>query len=266
MKLKDVLKGKLNSNELKLVPSSFDIVGDIAIFNEIPDELRKKEKLIAEALLKLHKNLKVVCRKTGAYSGKWRTPKMKILAGEKRKETIHVESGVRLKVDPETCYFSGRSVTERLRISRLVKPNESVLVMFSGIGPFCFVIAKHSKAREVYGIEWNPRAHAYALENVKLNKANNVTVLQGDVRKVMPKLNKKFDRIIMPLPTDADSYLDIAVKYLKLHGIIHLYAFVEEKNFKGIVKEYKESFKSVKLIKGQAYGPKIYRVCLDLKR
>ena len=43
MRLKDVLKGKLNKRELALVPSSFDLVGDIAIFNEIPEELKRKE-------------------------------------------------------------------------------------------------------------------------------------------------------------------------------------------------------------------------------
>ncbi len=266
MRLKDVLKGKLNKKELQLVPSSFDLVGDIAIFNEIPPGLRKKEKLLAETLLKLHKNIMVVCKKAGKYSGKLRTPKLKVLAGEKRKETLHKEAGVLLKLNPETCYFSTRSSTERLRIAGLVKKGESVLTMFSGVSPFPLVISKNSQAKEVYGIELNPIAHKYALENIRINKVGNVTALKGDVRKVMPKLKKKFDRIIMPHPTEADSYLDLALDYLKPHGTIHMYAFVDEKDFKKIVKEYEKDFKSVKLVKGQAFGPRIYRVCLDLKK
>ncbi|MBI2652913.1 class I SAM-dependent methyltransferase family protein, partial [Candidatus Woesearchaeota archaeon] len=42
--LKYYLKNKLTNKELKLVPSSFDVVGDILIFSEFPKELAKKEK------------------------------------------------------------------------------------------------------------------------------------------------------------------------------------------------------------------------------
>ena len=147
----------------------------------------------------------------------------------------------------------------------MVKKGESVLTMFSGVSPFPLVISKNSDAKEVYGIELNPIAHKYAIENIRINKARNVTALKGDVRKVMPRLKKKFDRIIMPHPTEADSYLDLALDYLKPHGTIHMYAFVDEKDFRKIVKEYEKDFKSVKLVKGQAFGPRIFRICLDLK-
>ena len=45
--LKEALKSKLTKKQLALVPSSFDIVGDLAIFSDFPKELIKKEKLIA---------------------------------------------------------------------------------------------------------------------------------------------------------------------------------------------------------------------------
>ena len=91
----------LNSSEIKKIPKSFDIVGDILIFSEFPKDLKKKEKDVGEYLLKKIKNIKVVAKKSKFYSGKHRTPKLKILAGEKRKETVHKESGISIKINPK---------------------------------------------------------------------------------------------------------------------------------------------------------------------
>ena len=110
----------VNKKESSLVPSSFDVVGDIAIFNDFPKELRKKEKKIAQKLIESNKNINVVAKKSKKYSGRLRTPKLTHLAGEKRKTTTHVESGCRLSLDVEKCYFSTRSNTERLRIAKKV--------------------------------------------------------------------------------------------------------------------------------------------------
>ena len=74
-----------------------------------------------------------------------------------------------------------------------------MLVMFSGCAPYPIVIAKNAKPAEIAAVELNPVAYDYAVENVKLNKANNVTLFEGDVNEVVPILHKKFDRILMPL-------------------------------------------------------------------
>ena len=137
--------------------------------------------------------------------------------------------------------------------------------MFSGVAPFPLVISRNSKAREVYGIEINPIAHKYALENIRINKFSNIYLIKGDVKKELPKLKKKFDRIIMPLPKEAKNYLNLALKYLKNNGTIHLYLFSNENDFSKLKKEYSKKFK-VKLTKCGAYAPRIFRVCLDLKR
>lgn len=160
MKLKEVLKYKLTKNELAELKTSYDVIGSIAII-EIPEKLAKKEKLIANELMNLQKNIKTVCKKTSLYGGKYRTRKLKIIGGEKTKETEHKENGVILKLDVEKVYFSPRLSTERQRIMNLVKPKESVLVMFSGCAPYVCVIAKNTKAKEVWGIELNPIAHKY---------------------------------------------------------------------------------------------------------
>ena len=255
-------KNELTEEDIKNIPKSFDVVGDILIFTDFPKELSKKEKLVGEYLIKKFKNIKTIAKKSKKYSGKLRTTKLKVIAGEKKLETVHKESGLRFKVNPEKVYFSPRSGTERVRIANLVKDNEEVLVMFSGIAPFALVISKHSKAKEIYAIELNKEGYKYAQENIKLNKIKNVILIQGDVRKVTPNL--KFDRIIMPHPSDSESYLKLALTHLKSKGTIHLYLFEKQENFKKIKEKYSKEFR-VKLVKAGTPSPGRYRVCLDLQ-
>src|SRR3989344_5203577 len=132
MKLHELLKKKLNKEQLALVPRAFDTVGSIAIFNEFPKELKSKEKIIAEALMQLNPYGKTVAKKKGKYTGKYRTPKIAIMAGEKTKETVHRENAVSLRLNVESCYFSARTGAERLRVTHQVKKDDKVLVMFSG--------------------------------------------------------------------------------------------------------------------------------------
>jgi len=253
----------LTKTEIKKIPKSYDVVGDILIFADFPKELKKKEKEVGNYLLRSIKNINIVAKKSKSYSGKYRTPKLKILAGSKRKETIHKESGILIKVNPEKAYFSPRSGTERLRIAKLVKKDESILVMFSGVAPFPLVISKHSKAKEIYGIELNKHAHKYAKENLKLNKIRNIKIYKGNVKKILPKIKKKFDRIIMPLPKNSEDYLNLALKYLKKNGKIHLYLFEHENDFKKLKEKYKKY--KPKITKAGSPSPGKFRVCLELK-
>lgn len=261
-KLKQLFKKKNIIDQSELVPSSFEIIGDILIFRPNKNLKKKNIKLVAKNFLESNKNVKVVGIQKGAFEGKYRLRKIEILAGEKRKETIHKESGVRLKLDVEKCYFSPRSSNERLRIAKLIRPGENVLVMFSGVGVYPLVIAKQSKAKEIYGIELNKIAHEYGLENVKLNKMDNITLIKGDVKKI--KLNKKFDRVIMPLPKDAENFLDIALRYIKRGGWIHLYTFAKKDELE-IIKSKYSKFKDVKIIKAGVYSPGVNKICIEFK-
>lgn len=183
---RDLLSKSLTVEEFDRVKTAFDMVGDIAIL-EVDKDLRKKEKRIAEALLKSNKNINTVLRKEGKHSGSYRTQKMRFLAGKDKRITVHKENNVKLKLDIEKVYFSVRLSTERKRIMQQVKKGEEVLVMFSGCGPYPFVLSKNTNARQTYGIELNPEAHKYALENQHLNKADNVFLINGNVKDVVPK-------------------------------------------------------------------------------
>lgn len=270
--LKQALEQKLSKKELELVPSSFDIVGSVAIL-EIPDELKKKEKLIAEEFLKLFKQAKTVVKKTGIHYGKYRRQKLAVIAGEKTKIAECKEAGITMKVDLENCYFSSRLGSERLRIAQQIKPGEKILVMFSGVAPYPLVLARNSRACVIYGVELNPVAHKFAEKNVALNKLGHKIILfKGDVTKVVPKLKEKFDRILMPMPKTALTFLQTAFKVAKKGTIIHFYSFGREDEFAGVVekikkecKKHKKKCKILKVAKAGQYAPYVFRVCVDFR-
>ena len=270
MRLKEALKDVLSSEELKLLPTGFDTIGDIAIL-EMPDELRRKEKKIAKVLLEMHRHITTVVAKDSPHEGELRTRTVRHLAGEKKTTALHTESKAILEVDVESMYFSPRLSHERLRIAQLVTEGERVLVMFSGCAPYPLVIAKNSKAKEIIGVELNKAGHEYAEKNISRNKEGaRVTCLLGDVRDVVPKLGK-FDRIAMPLPEGGEDFLDIALNAAKKKGIIHFYEFLHESEIPDVALEkVKAACKKAKLkctilthtLCGQI-GVRKYRVCVD---
>ena len=270
--INQLLKGKLTAKEMKSIPRSLEVVGKIMIL-EVPEELKNKEKIIAQAYLKQNPNIETIVKKDKIHSGEFRLRKVKFLAGKKTKETIHYENGVKIKLDLEETYFSARSGNERLRIARLVKPKEEVLVMFSGAAPFPLVIAKNSNAKIIYGVEINPMAHNFAVENVSLNKFDDkIAIFFGDVNKVLPGMRKKFNRIVMPLPKSGELFLPLALKKVKKEGFVHLYAFLDEKDIdkeakkiKEICKQNKKSCRVVRKVKCGQFSPGVFRVCFDLK-
>ncbi len=266
IEFEDLLKTKLNKEEFGLLTKAYDVVGKIAII-EIDDKLLSKKKLIGEVLLESNNNIKTVVRKVGGHEGEYRIQNYEFLAGDNNLETLHKENGISLKLNISKTYYSIRSSNERLRISKLIKDGEVVLVMFSGIGVYPLVISKNSKAKEIYGVEINPDACKYAEENLKLNKIKNIKLFCGDVIKVIPKLKVKFDRILMPLPGNSFKFLDLALKFLNKNGIIHLYCFSSEEEIDKLVQniKIKYDFKAINIVKAGQQSPRIYRYCLDLR-
>lgn len=269
--LKIFLREILTDDEIKLMPRAFDVIGDIAII-EIPPELEAKKKEIGKALLNF-KHIKVVAAKAGIFEGEYRTRKLEIIAGENRKETIHNEFGCKYLLNVEEVYFSERLGNERMRIARQVKEGEKILVMFAGVGPYPILIAKTKKKEkknvEIYAIELNPVAYRYMVENVQINKVN-VNCILGDVRAETPKIGIKFDRIIMPLPKDAGNFLDTALNAINKNGIIHYYGFSDNKEIfaeeiKKRCEKYGYETEILNVVRCGAYGPRINRVCVDLK-
>ena len=272
-KLKDILKKKLSKKELNLLPKSHDIIGNILIFSNFPIELSKKEKIIGNEIINNYNQINSVFKKIKKFSGKYRTQKIRLLAGDERKETIHKENNVRLRLNVERTYFSPRLSEERKRIYKQVKSNEIILVMFSGVGIYPLVISKNTNTKKIIGIELNPTAHKYALENLKLNKiSDKIKLYLGDVAKILPKLNDEYNRIIMPLPKSTKNFLNLALGKIKKNGIINFYSFGKENEYenvtniiKNICKKNKKQCKILRIVKCGQYSPGVFRICVDIK-
>src|SRR3989344_8404994 len=198
--------------------ANYDLLGNVAIV-KFPEEMKSMEKKkFAKELLKQHKQVKTILEKKGKFSGRLRIQKTKFLAGEKTKEIIYRENGCVFRLNADTCYFSPRLSTERKELASKIKKGESVLIMFGGVAPFAIVMAKNSNPKKIISVELGRECCKYAKENVKRNKLNNVEIVQGDVRKVVPSLREKFDRIVMPRPNLKDNFLDAAFSAVKKGG------------------------------------------------
>ena len=271
MNIREALQGNLSKKEYELMPRAFDQIGSIAII-DIPAGLKKRESLIGRTIMDLHKNMKTVYTKAGRFKGRLRTRKLRFIAGIKTKETEYLENGCRFRFNVETSYFSPRLSNDRLEIAHSVKKGEKVLIMFSGVAPYPIVIAKNSKAKEVYAIELNRIASKYALENVLLNKVPNVRIIQGDVRKKIPELKRKkilFDRIGMMRPQLKDDFLKDAKKVSKKGTVIHFHDFVSEEEMPdSSMMRIKKVFPKAKILgwkKAGEIGPRKYRIRVDFK-
>jgi len=276
--LKALLADRLKPDELKLLYKSYDIVGEIAIIR-LHKVLQKRRRIIAEAIMEIQKHIKTVLCQVGPVSRDLRLRKLKWIAGERKTEATYREHGCVFKVDLERCYFSPRLSYERMRISKLVKPNEVIVNMFSGVGCYSILIAKHSEAEKIYSIDINSVAIEYMRENIRLNKVEGrVVPILGDAKSVIEKkLRNAPNRVLMPLPEKAYEYLDCAVLTLKpVSGWIHCYAFEHAKKHENPIEKVKAKVysKLQKLSVGfevpfgrvvRTIGPNWYQVVVDIR-
>jgi tRNA (guanine37-N1)-methyltransferase len=128
----EALRGNVEPALLERVEHSFDIIGDIAII-EVPEELASLKKLIGDAIIRIHKNVKTVLCKSGAVDGRFRVRDYELVVGEKKTETIHLEHGCRFKLDVTKVYFSPRLATEHLRAASQASKRELVIDMFCAV-------------------------------------------------------------------------------------------------------------------------------------
>jgi tRNA (guanine37-N1)-methyltransferase len=226
-RLRTTLSNVLSSEDLANVYNSYDIIGSIAIIKQRRASARNAQ-AIAKTIMSIHKNVKTVTAQTSPVAGDYRLRNLTHVAGENRTTTIHKENGCLFHVDVEKCYFSPRLCHERMRIAKLVKPNETVVNMFAGVGCYSIVIAKHAPTAKVFSIDVNPAAIQFMHENIRLNRVyTKVAPLLGDSKTIIERqLQHAADRVLMPLPEKALEYLPYAVLALKTcGGWIHTYSF-----------------------------------------
>jgi tRNA (guanine37-N1)-methyltransferase len=275
--LKDILSDFIPERNLAYIYNSYDIVGDIAILR-LTEESRKYSKIIAEAILNVHKNVKTVLAQTSPVSGDFRLRELEYVAGEDKTVTVHRESGCQFSIDVAKCYFSPRLFFERMRIAKLVRNEEVVVNMFAGVGCFSIIIAKYSNAKKVYSIDVNPAAYQLMQENIRINDVfERVVPILGDAKDIIQtKLNRSADRVLMPLPEKALEYLPYAILALRnAGGWVHYYDFEHAKRNENPVEKVKlkvaeklqNLVASFEIHSGRVVrstGPNWYQVVLDI--
>jgi tRNA (guanine37-N1)-methyltransferase len=275
--IRSELRGVIPEDQLKLVPRSLDIIGSkqkaVAII-QLPNALKEFEHQIASAIMNVHKNVISVLAKESGRLGEFRTRELRLVAGDPDTEVVHKESGCLFKLDPMKVYFSPRESAERERIAAKVAEGESVLVMFSGVGPFPICIAKRHRNIRVTAVELNPHAHNYCIENIHLNKVGDrVVALQGDVREVCPKLGETFDRILMPLPRGAHAFLEVVVSLLRDGGVLHFYHWAPEPDLftsaeeivAKVAEDYGRMAETLERVKISQYSPRVWKIRIDVR-
>jgi tRNA (guanine37-N1)-methyltransferase len=254
--------------------ANYDILGNIAIV-KFPKEAKKREKLEKARELLGNKSIKTVLEKTNKVSGRLRTIRTKYILGEKTKIAFYRENGCLFKFNVETCYFSPRLANERLEVAKEVKKGENVLVMFAGVAPFSIILAKTAKPRRIVSVELGKECCKYAEENIVRNKVENmIQVLQGDVKRIVPKLEKqkeKFDFIVMPRPNLNETFLKSALSVSKKGTRIVYYGFSSEDKKNEMVesllkeaKKFKRKIKIVRILEAGDIAPYEHRYRIEM--
>ncbi|MBI5229030.1 class I SAM-dependent methyltransferase family protein [Candidatus Micrarchaeota archaeon] len=266
------LGGKLSNAERELLPTGFQIIGDIAIV-QLKEPLHKLKQEIAEIILKNFPNrIKAVCLKSGEIMGEFREPKIERLAGNGL-ETVHRENECLFKMDVSKVMFAKGNVNERRRIASLVKAGEIIVDMFAGLGYFTIPIAVLSKAKKIYSIEKNPVAFHYLKENLVLNRVGGKVVpIEGDCVEKAPAIGKIADRVLLgylPAPKFAlPAAFAVAKEGAKMHYEGVWYEFDSIENvFGDVIEGAKKANRKVALEHVQrvkSFGPHRYHVVLDV--
>ena len=224
-RLSNPLSNTLSSEVAGNIYNSFDVVGDIAII-KMPSPSQETAEVVSKAILKRHRNINTVLLQANPVSGDLRLRRLNYVAGENKTGAVHKEFACYFSIDIAECYFSPRLSHERMRIAKLVAPDETVVNMFAGVGCFSIIIAKHANPKKVFSIDVNPEAVQFMQENIRLNRAyDKITPLLGDSKEIVNnRLQGVADRVLMPLPEKALEYLPYALAALKASGgWIHYY-------------------------------------------
>lgn len=253
----------------------YEVIGDIALIEANDTDINR----IGKALLKFHPHINTVLVATSSVMGEYRIREFVLVAGMDKTETVHKEYGCKYAVDLAKAYFSPRLSTERGRILSWIKPDDVVVDMFAGVGPYSILIAKKAGPKKVVAIDKNPAAIELLRKNIILNCVDNVEVVEGDANTNVEDEAKSerfagiADHVIMNLPHNAFDFLDSAVKLTKPGGIIHYYGMTHEDDLFDssigfIEAAAKRVCRVVKVLDKRtvrSYAPHQYNICIEVR-
>lgn len=168
-------------------PDKWERLGDVVVL-KVPAALAPWKAEAGEALARAL-GCRAALEDTRGVAGEYREMAAPVLwhdgSTAEPAVTVHREHGILYKLDASRLMFSSGNVEERARMGKVDAEGETVVDLFAGIGYFALPLAKTSGAMRVVAVEKNPVAHAYLVENARLNRVEGVLEpALGDNREV----------------------------------------------------------------------------------
>ncbi|NPD87106.1 MAG: hypothetical protein HGN29_00175 [Asgard group archaeon] len=269
-KLQKSLKDKIDPQLLNKLPSSYAVLGDIAIFHRIDERLLEHKKIIGEILIEIDPRVKTVIEQIETRT-EFRRPEVRHIAGEKKTKTVHKEFNTKFKIDLNTITFSPGNKGERGHLIKIIKENEVICDMFACVGNLSLPIVVNNPSVTIYGIEINKEAYDYLTKNIVLNRVEKrYHSILGDNRIVTPK--NVATRVIMGFFGIDKKQFENAVEAIKQEGWIH-YHYIDSRGssiqIEEIVSETTKlmNFKieQINTRRIKKFSPRLEHKCADIK-
>ncbi|UJG42486.1 MAG: hypothetical protein K9W46_08780 [Candidatus Heimdallarchaeum endolithica] len=270
LKLQEELKELIPPNLINLIPSSYSVIGNIAIvrFNsKIPT---KYKKIIATKLCELENRVSTVIEQKDTISI-FRKPIVKHLAGKKNMVTVHKEFNTLFEIDVSRITFSPGNKHERKRLINIVEDGETIVDMFACIGNLSLPTAKNHEGIKVFAIEKNQYTYNYLKRSIELNNlADRYFPILGDNRKKTPK--NTANRVLMGFFDIDKVQLKKAIDAIKERGWIHLHDLIKRsedrenkiRTLEEIRKEEEFTIEEVNTRTVKKFSPSKIHLCHDI--
>ena len=269
--IRTMLTPSIPRSHVSLLPKKWEKIGHVLVvkWNKNLDEY--KEIICAAYATVL--NVTTVLGDVQGILGPLREPTVELLYGSPQTETIHVEQGIRYKLDPQKIMFSSGNMSERMRMASLKATDETIVDLFAGIGYFTLPLAVYAKPQTVIACELNHVAYDYLFKNIVLNHVTDrVQPLLGDNREVAPR--NVAERVIMGYLGGTAEYLPLALDCLKqARGIIHFHdTYADERipdepfqQVQRIARERKRTTTLLEYHRVKSYAPGISHAVIDVR-
>jgi tRNA wybutosine-synthesizing protein 2 len=259
------------AEKICFLPKKWEKIGTVVTL-KLPDELLAYQELVGKVYADVL-GCWTTLNDTGGIIGVYREPVVEVIYGSQMTETLHIENGIRFKLNPRKIMFSSGNMAERKRMARISNPRETVVDLFAGIGYFSLPMAVKSKPKKIFACEINPVSYKYLCMNIVLNQVTDrIEPLLGDNQKVAPK--GCADRVLIGYLEGSKVFLPTAFNVLKNQiGILHYHA-VEPvecnpqqplKDIELVAKNYHRSVELLKVTTVKSYAPGIDHVVLDVR-
>jgi tRNA wybutosine-synthesizing protein 2 len=265
------LSASIPESYVSLLPKKWEKIGRVLLL-KWDHQLDEYKEIICSAYA-AELNATTVLGDVQGIVGPLREPTVELLYGSSQTETIHVEHGIRYKLDPQKTMFSSGNMSERIRMASLNTMDETIVDLFAGIGYFTLPLAVYASPRQIIACELNPVAYRYLCDNIVLNHVTDkVRPMLGDNRRVAPR--NIAERVIMGYLGGTAEFLPLALDCLKhARGIIHFHDTfadeqVPEEPFQQVRKSAKKKKRTATLLqyhRVKSYAPGISHVVIDVR-